>query len=66
MATQVRTTGGAVLGLLTGVVRAVATGLSAAKEVDEGCGSCPDDQADEAPRTRSPRIQYTRRRRRRK
>ena len=69
MATVVRSTGGAALSLLTGLAQAVATGLSAAKEVDEGCGQgCPDDDqaAGEPPEARNPRIQYTRRRRRRR
>ena len=66
MATVVRTKSGAVLGLLAGLGKALATGLSATKEVDEGCGSCPDDDHQEQPQSSNPRIQYTRRRRRRR
>lgn len=69
MASQTNTTGGAVLGFLLDLTKAVATGLSSSKDVDEGCGSCPDDDGGGAISTsarRRPRIRYGRRRRRRK
>jgi hypothetical protein len=64
MTTVVRSKGGAALSLFTGLAQAVATGLSASKEVDEGCNEgCPDDTPK---RGVNPRIKYTRRRRRRR
>jgi hypothetical protein len=52
------TKGGAVLGLLAGLTKAVAMGFSAAKGVEEGCESCPE-------KSRKRRISYGKRRSRR-
>jgi hypothetical protein len=60
------TKGGAVLGLITGLARAVVTGMNAVKDVDEGCTSCPDEEEHEEPDREAPKPKFSYRRRRRR
>lgn len=53
---------GALLGLLTGLADAVAIGLTAAKPVEQGCGSCQEKK--EATQKRPRRARQSRRTRR--